>query len=307
MPVYTDSNPHIPFFKTINEFLEAINSAFRTQNPLLLCLRLEETFPQTVDVMPPFRKDFFFISMITDIGSTEIWYDDDSLEKEIEAFIVFQSPSHIYSWRRDKTVKGYLIYFKKECFDFFRPELEQEFPFFNPVQTNFYKLTRTQYNAFMPWFEEVFDAYQEFGAQGNLPIPALKLLSLMYQMKQFTNLVNQLASRSTSAEQLIFQKYLQLISNAYLVTRTIEAYAELLHITPHYLSQSIKAVTGKNALYYINERILKEAKILIRFTPNDIAEIAYQLNFSDPANFGKFFKKHTGQTPLEYRKAFLQK
>jgi AraC-like DNA-binding protein len=47
---------------------------------------------------------------------------------------------------------------------------------------------------------------------------------------------------------------------------------------------------------------LTESKSLIRFTEFDIAEIAYQLNFSDPANFGKFFKKHTGQTPVEFRK-----
>jgi AraC-like DNA-binding protein len=45
-----------------------------------------------------------------------------------------------------------------------------------------------------------------------------------------------------------------------------------------------------------------EAKTLIQFTEMDIAQIAYQLNFSDPTNFGKFFKKQTGMTPLGYRK-----
>ena len=49
--------------------------------------------------------------------------------------------------------------------------------------------------------------------------------------------------------------------------------------------------------------MLEEAKSIIQFTDLDIAEIAYRLNFSDPANFGKFFKKHTNQTPLEFRKS----
>jgi AraC-like DNA-binding protein len=53
--------------------------------------------------------------------------------------------------------------------------------------------------------------------------------------------------------------------------------------------------------------LLSEAKSLIQFTDFDIAEIAYQLNFSDPANFGKFFKKHTDQTPLEFRKQSAKK
>jgi AraC family transcriptional regulator, transcriptional activator of pobA len=61
-------------------------------------------------------------------------------------------------------------------------------------------------------------------------------------------------------------------------------------------------VSGKNALSFINERIITEVKTIIQFTNLDMAEIAYQMNFSDPANFGKFFKKHAGVTPLEYRK-----
>ena len=81
----------------------------------------------------------------------------------------------------------------------------------------------------------------------------------------------------------------------------------MLNVTPNHLSQSIKSASDKNALSYINERLLSEAKSLIQFTDFDIAEIAYQLNFSDPANFGKFFKKHTDQTPLQFRKIAAKK
>jgi AraC-like DNA-binding protein len=101
----------------------------------------------------------------------------------------------------------------------------------------------------------------------------------------------------------LFQKFIQQINNYYIEKRTIEEYAELLFVTPNHLSQSVKEASQKNALYFINERIMSEAKSLIRFTKFDIAEIAYQLNFSDPANFGKFFKKHSGQTPLAFRNA----
>jgi AraC-like DNA-binding protein len=77
----------------------------------------------------------------------------------------------------------------------------------------------------------------------------------------------------------------------------------MMNVTANYLSQSVKAASDKNALSFINERLLDEAKSIIQFTDLDIAEIAYQLNFSDPANFGKFFKKHTNQTPLEFRRS----
>jgi AraC-like DNA-binding protein len=94
---------------------------------------------------------------------------------------------------------------------------------------------------------------------------------------------------------------------ASLEKRTIEEFAELLFVTSNHLSQSVKAVSNKNALSFINERIMKEAKSIIQFTNLDIAEIAYQLNFSDPANFGKFFKKYSDLTPLEYRRKSTSK
>jgi AraC-like DNA-binding protein len=69
------------------------------------------------------------------------------------------------------------------------------------------------------------------------------------------------------------------------------------------LSRFFSGLNSSRAVLNINERLITEAKSLIQFTDFDIAEIAYQLNFSDPANFGKFFKKHTDKTPLEFRKA----
>ena len=65
---------------------------------------------------------------------------------------------------------------------------------------------------------------------------------------------------------------------------------------------SVKQISGKNALAFIAERLAAEAKSLIQYTDFEIAEIAYQLNFSDPANFGKFFKKQVGLAPSEFRK-----
>jgi AraC family transcriptional regulator, transcriptional activator of pobA len=55
-------------------------------------------------------------------------------------------------------------------------------------------------------------------------------------------------------------------------------------------------------LGFINDRLMAEAKSMIQFSNLDIAEIAYQLDFSDASNFGKFFKKNAHVTPVEYRK-----
>lgn len=84
----------------------------------------------------------------------------------------------------------------------------------------------------------------------------------------------------------------------------VSQYSTELCVTPVYLSRAIKAVSGKTVMEWINEARISEAKILLRKLNVSIQEIAEELNFSDQSAFGKFFKKQTGLSPLEYRRKF---
>jgi AraC-like DNA-binding protein len=198
-----------------------------------------------------------------------------------------------------------LIYFKKECFSFFKPEFEKEFPFFDVLHTNFFKLNQSRFNEFEPYFEDVFTAYEK-AIDKQHRVASIKLLALLYELKDFATSFRQWEQGFSSPQQGLLKKFIQLVNNYYLEKRTIEEYADLLFITPNHLSQSVKEASGKNALAFINERVIIEAKSLILYTNFDMAEIAWQLNFSDPANFGKFFKRHEGITPLAFRNANLE-
>ena len=301
----TESKSNIPFYTNINDFLRSIPSEFETKNPNFFCLRLKENEGSLSNYKPPFRKDFYFIALVSNAGRTVITYDNTNVTK-LNSFLVFQSPGLLYSFYRDKTANGFLIYFKKECLSFFKPDFEKEFPFFNILHTNFFKLNEAKFLEFAPHFEEVFSAYENTN-DGQHKIASIKFLALLYQLKEFTNSFKQWEEGFTTPQQILLQKFIQLVNNFYIEKRTIEEYATLLNVTPNHLSQTIKSASNKNALSYISERVVSEAKSLIQFTDFDIAEIAYRLNFSDPANFGKFFKKHTGHTPLEYRKLSAKK
>jgi AraC family transcriptional regulator, transcriptional activator of pobA len=297
-------NFQIAYYKEINDFFQSIPSGIRTKNPLFYCFRLEANSNSTVNYKPPFRKDFYFIGFVTNSGDSKITYDNTNVS-ELNSFLVLQSPGLLYSFMRDNTANGYLIYFKKECFSFFKPEFENEFPFFNILQTNFFKLNAVQFKEFMPHFEDVFTAYENSDDRQHT-IASIKFLALLYHLRSFTTAFNQWEQGFTTPQQLLFQKFVQLVNNYYLEKRTVEEYADLLSVTANHLSQAVKLVSDKNALSFINERIISEAKSIIQFTTYDIAEIAYQLNFSDPANFGKFFKKHAELTPVEFRKKMKQ-
>lgn len=291
---------NIPFYKEINDFLRSIQSDGGT-DPNFCCLRLRENDASIDNYKPPFRKDFYFVALISHAGKTKITFDNTSLT-DLNSFLVFQAPGLLYSFYRDKSANGYLIYFKKECFAFFKPEFEKEFPFFNILHTNFFKFNHAKFREFAPHFEEVFAAYEDEDRDQHT-IASVKLIALLYQLKNFTNAFKQWEEGFTTPQQILLRKFIQLVNNFYLDKRRIEDYAAMLNVTANHLSQFVKSASDKNALSYINERLLEEAKSIIQFTDLDIAEIAYQLNFSDPANFGKFFKKCTNQTPLEFRRS----
>jgi AraC family transcriptional regulator, transcriptional activator of pobA len=290
----------IPFYTEINDFLQSIAPDLKTNNPNFYCFELKPNDEGTISYKSPFRKGFYFIGLVTNAGKTEITYDNTSVT-DLNSFLVFQSPNLVYSFLRDSSARGYLIYFKPECFSFFKPEFEKEFPFFNILHTNFFKLNANKFKEFEIPFKEVITTYESVKDNINR-VASVKLLALLYQLNEFTTAANQWEQGFVAPQQILLQKFIQLVNNYYIEKRTVEEYASLLFVTPNHLSHTIKTVSNKNALSFINERLMTEAKSLIKHTALDIAEITYQLNFTDPANFGKFFKKHVGITPLEFRK-----
>ncbi len=287
-------------YKEINDFLQSITSNLSNINPNFCCLKLKANDNNIIKYKSPFKKDFYFLALITNAGESKITYDNTNVT-ELNSFLVFQSPNLLYSFLRDDKANGFLIYFKKECFSFFKPDFENEFNFFNILQTNFFKLNQDKFKEFAPHFKEVLTAYDTATDNQHI-IASIKLLSLLYQLKEFTKNFNLLEESFKTPQHILLQKFIQLINNFYLEKRTVEEYAYLLSVSANHLSKYIKLASDKNALSFINERIINEAKSMITYSNLDISEITFQLNFSDSSNFGKFFKKHTNVSPLEYRK-----
>jgi AraC family transcriptional activator of pobA len=72
-------------------------------------------------------------------------------------------------------------------------------------------------------------------------------------------------------------------------------------MTPDRLNDHVKRATGVTAGHLIRQRILIEAKRQLVFTLEPINEIAYDLGFSDPSHFARFFRKQTMTTPQDFR------
>src|SRR6516225_1326167 len=85
--------------------------------------------------------------------------------------------------------------------------------------------------------------------------------------------------------------------------RLLAFYADKLAMTVDRLNDHVRRATGVTAGHLIRQRVLTEAKRQLVFTSQPIHEIAYDLAFSDPSHFARFFRKQTGTTPHEFRAA----
>jgi AraC family transcriptional activator of pobA len=85
---------------------------------------------------------------------------------------------------------------------------------------------------------------------------------------------------------------------------TVQYISDQLNLSPIYLSDLLKNLTGLTAQQHIHEKLIEKAKELLSTSNLSVSEIAYQLGFEFPQSFNKLFKKKTNLTPLEYKQSF---
>lgn len=107
--------------------------------------------------------------------------------------------------------------------------------------------------------------------------------------------------KDTSRAQQIFDRFMTLLHTYHDRERCIGFYADKMCLTPKYLSCAIKTCSGKSASDWINEYVILEAKMMLRYTMLTVQEISNRLNFPTQSAFGKYFKQQIGICPKQYR------
>ena len=85
---------------------------------------------------------------------------------------------------------------------------------------------------------------------------------------------------------------------------TVQYIADDLNISPNYLSNLLKDLTGQSTQQHIHDKLIEKAKEKLSTTYKSISEIAYELGFEHPQSFSKLFKAKTTISPLEFRQSF---
>lgn len=174
--------------------------------------------------------------------------------------------------------------------------------FIHMRQKYLYNLTEDEVYRYTEYYNLIYNRLlsrnQSFQQEYIVNILRLFYLDLYNNYKN--DLLSTKAVPEKRKEQLVYNFFL-LILEHHKEEKEVSFYAEKLFITPKYLSAIIKEVSGRSAKEWITEYLLLEIKSLLKNSSMNVQEIALKTNFSNQASLGRFFRKHTGMSPTEYR------
>ncbi len=259
---------------------------------------LYEKFEEQAD--EPHRHDYFIILLVAQAkGKHQIDFHEFELKAKQVFFI---SPGQVHQIIEEEKSIGYVLTFS--------PQFMVE-------------------NGIESWFFEDLHLFQDYGYTPPLEVAddvfkQLKLIAeeifsfvhsdkkLKYQavgalLKLFLIHCNNSCTKEeeghpqrVQASVTLLRNFKSLLNTSFERWHKVSQYAQALHITSDHLNNSVKSLTGKSAKEHIQSRIITAAKRMLLHSDMSHKAIAYELGFSEPANFSQFFKKCTGQSPSRF-------
>lgn len=110
-------------------------------------------------------------------------------------------------------------------------------------------------------------------------------------------------SKAPDASQRLTTRFTELVEDNYHSDMNITDYANALGVTPTHLSRVCNQACGRPASVLLHDRVIFEARRMLRETKTPIQQVAATLGFTSPAYFTRAFQQHTGQTPSAFRRS----
>lgn len=263
-------------------------------------VRYEDFADASQRFVQPHRHNYYMMLLATG-GRGQQVIDFNSYPVEAGR-LFFMSPGVIHAWEADEQVTGYAIFFTA---DFFAQQYHYDslmtFPFFGSGGgMPFVALPPEGQAELVALLDIMLREYQ--GQQAGMVRAMRSLLNvLLVKAARYYDQSYNTPGVDTHQNSLLKQ-FEELVDKHFLEKRLVKDYAKLLHITPNYLNILSRELRGKSAGTTIRERVMLEARRRLIHESKTVTEIAYDLNFKDNAYFCRFFKKHEGRSPEQFRK-----
>lgn len=285
-------NPHIPLYR--------FHRHKYGEELLVDMLDLGQIKPGIVRA-PIHRESFYCIILIT--GGEESITVNGHSRTVTTGDVICSIPGEIWEWNTDTKLEGFVIIFEEQFL----------LSFFNDLHflSRFHYLKADRNSPFLIpdnslWqrlMQQVEAMKQEM--EYTLAKDAHILRALLYgtlillDRAECVSVANPKTVETPNNRYL--NKFVKLVTDKCHSEHNVEFYADQLCITSNYLNKIVKENFGVSAKLYIQQKLYDEAKRLLEYTFLNISEISEELNFNSPSYFIRFFRKHSGITPLQYR------
>lgn len=278
---------------------------FRNEIGHFNVFRLDPFVGDKAQPIPYKRRDYYKIMLV--IGNSRVHYADQVVDVQKQA-LSFSNPHIPYKWEHMEKIRtGVFCIFNQHFFHQYG-DLNQ-YAVFQPGGTHVFELTDEQVERVNGFFQRMFE---EINSDYLHKYDVLR--TLVFELIHFALKMQPSASfdrQPMNASQRISTLFLELLERQFPIDdnhrsiqlRAASDFAKQLNVHVNHLNRAVKETMDKTTSQVIAERIVQEAKILLKHSNWNVSDIAYALGFTEVTHFNNFFKKHVRLSPLKFRNA----
>ncbi|MCF2443940.1 AraC family transcriptional regulator [Dyadobacter sp. CY345] len=290
-------------FKSISELMRGMDMP-KPVHPLVALVKYDITKISREHFGRSFLIDFYKISFKKDFRG-QVKYGQGYYDFE-EGGLAFLAPNQLVTMSGDESsYDGFTLYFHSDLISGYQLGKNiHHYGFFSYAVNEALFLSDKEKKIVTNLFESItaelennIDAFSQ-----DVLVSQIELLlnhSNRFYNRQFltrkavnNDLINQMDQFLTSR----FEEYQNGIP-------TVQEVADYLRVSPRYLTDMLKSLTGQNTQQHIHAKLIEMAKVVLAATRLSIAEVAYQMGFEHPQSFNKLFKRYTNISPRAFRQS----
>lgn len=220
--------------------------------------------------------------------------------------VIFSQPGEMRNWDIENIANGYALIFEDKFLSaVFKDSLfVQHLSFFSfGMHSSCIHLPDELYIRLLQLLKDIkteIDTYR----QNDVHVLRALLYEILMLLDRTYRKMIPAGSVNKEGSNAYIRKFIELVNDCFREQHSVLYYADKLCITPNYLNEITNSVMRVSAKQYIQDKMIEESKRLLAYTDASVSEIAFGLHFSTISYFVRFFRLHTGMTPLSYRKKY---
>ncbi len=247
----------------------------------------------------PHSHSYYQVIWFFDAGGSHI-VDFECLDIKKNT-VLFINKDQIHAFDENLNTPGWLIHFNESFFMHSDVDMFLKYHLFNTGQSSCYEMDHKMAyvgSTYISLMQQELEQPNNFGSED---VMRYLLKSFLINLERIRRAETKNKIELTNTYELQYYTFKDLLEAHYNQCTSVQAYAEAMHISSKTLANITKNQVGKSPSQLIADRIILEAKRLLQFTSLQISEVLYRLGFEDASYFVKYFKRHVGVSPSDYR------